>query len=151
MTNRLNQHERSAAGHPSGQAVGPKATSLSAFRRGLRILLVEHDFMQAEDVREALERQGVEVIGPVASVAEAMRLLQTETGLDAAILDLRLDDGMAYPVADALRSSGIPFVFTTDIEAWMIPHHYADVPRARKPADLRRVAQAFGTQRAVSS
>ncbi|MBB5696139.1 response regulator [Muricoccus pecuniae] len=42
--------------------------------RGRRILVVEDEYFIAEEVREALERAGAEVVGPVPEVGEAMAL-----------------------------------------------------------------------------
>ena len=44
---------------------------------------------------------------------------------------------MVYPVADALRARGIPVVFATGYDAWVIPDSYANVPVAQKPIALR--------------
>ena len=44
---------------------------------------------------------------------------------------------MVYPVADALRARGIPFVFATAYDAWVIPDAFAGVPVAQKPIALR--------------
>ena len=44
---------------------------------------------------------------------------------------------MVYPVADALRARGIPFVFVTGYDAWVIPEAFSGVPVAQKPIALR--------------
>ena len=54
-----------------------------------------------------------------------------------AILDIGLDDKKVYPVAEVLRGRGIPFVFVTGYEAWVIPNGFANVPVAQKPIALR--------------
>lgn len=46
---------------------------------------------------------------------------------------------MVYPLADALRARGIPFLFATGYDAKASPPAYADVPRAEKPIELRPV------------
>ncbi|WP_211262967.1 response regulator [Rubellimicrobium mesophilum] len=97
----------------------------------------------ADELRRELENEGVEVLGPVATVAEALDLLRSEPGPDAAILDVFLDDEVAYPVAEVLRKCGIPFVLATNRLAWTIPRAYADVPRVEKPVDMRRLARAL--------
>jgi CheY-like chemotaxis protein len=75
-------------------------------------------------------------MGPVASVAEALTLLQSSLAPHMAILDIGLGKELVYPVADALRAQAIPFVFATVYDAWVIPTAYADVPRAEKPVAL---------------
>src|SRR3712207_5295705 len=111
--------------------------------RGCRILVVEDEYMMAEDLRRDLEKVGAEVVGPVPSVADALRLLATEEELDGAVLDVNLRGEKAYPVADALRECGVPFVLATGYEQWALPEAYKDVPRCDKPIDLRHLARAL--------
>jgi CheY-like chemotaxis protein len=105
--------------------------------RGRRVLVVEDDFLIAQDLLEELLRCGAEVMGPACSVAEALDLLQARPAPYIAILDVKLLDGMVYPVADALRRLGVPFIFATGYDASAIPPAYADVPLAQKPMALR--------------
>lgn len=102
-----------------------------------RVLVVEDEYLIAEDLREQLLSCGAEVMGPVACVADALALLEDGTAPDLAILDIRLGGEMVYPVADALRTKGIPFVFATGYDAWAVPEAYAEVPRTEKPVGLR--------------
>ena len=106
--------------------------------KGRRVLVVEDEYLLAEDLREELESQGAEVMGPVASVADALELLRSGPAPYMAILDINLGGEMAYPVADALRARDIPFIFATGYEAQAIPKAYADVPRAEKPVEVRQ-------------
>ncbi len=105
--------------------------------RGRRVLIVEDDYLIAEDLREQLLSCGAVVLGPVACVADALALLEDGAAPDMAILDIGLGGGKVYPVADALRRRGIPFVFATGYDSWSIPSAYADVPRTEKPVALR--------------
>ena len=113
----------------------PQAAPLA----GRRVLVVEDEYLLAEDLRPALEAQGAEVMGPAASVAQALDLLRSGLSPYMAILDINLHGEMVYPVADALRARGIPFIFATGYEAWAIPEAYADVTRAEKPVELRSI------------
>ena len=112
--------------------------------QGRRVLVVEDEYMLAEDLREALESQGAEVVGPVPTVAEALDLLRREPAPHMAILDINLGGEMVYPVADALRARGIPFLFATGYEPWSILEAYADVPRMEKPVELRSLRHVPG-------
>jgi CheY-like chemotaxis protein len=107
--------------------------------QGRRVLVVEDEYLLAEDLREELEDQGAEVMGPVASVADALALLESGPVPDMAFLDINLGGEMAYPVADALRARDIPFIFATGYEAHAIPKAYADVPRVEKPVEVGQV------------
>ena len=109
----------------------------SSSLRGSRVLVVEDDYLLAQDLGEQLQSWGAEVMGPAATVAGALALLEAGPAPVEAILDIRLGDGWVYPVADVLRARGIPFVFATGCDAWVIPDDYADVPLTEKPVALR--------------
>lgn len=111
--------------------------------RGRRILVIEDEYLMADDLRRNLEKAGAEVVGPAPSVADALKLLAKNEALDGAILDLNLRGEKAYPVADALRERGVPFVLATGYEQWSLPDSYKDVPRCDKPVDLRHLARAL--------
>ncbi len=114
-----------------------------AVLRGRRVLVVEDEYLLAEDLRQELERQGAEVLGPVPTVAEALELLATGPAPSIAILDINLQGEMAFPVADALRERAIPFVFATGYDAQAIPPAYADVPRMEKPLELKAMERIW--------
>jgi CheY-like chemotaxis protein len=119
-------------------------TQITSSLRGRRVLVVEDEYMLAEDLRADLERQGAEVMGPVASVADALELLRQGPAPTMAILDINLGGEMVYPVGDALRTRGVPFLFATGYDPWSIPEAYRDVPRAEKPVELRQTIPRLG-------
>ena len=116
-------------GLPAGPTCDPSL-------RGRRVLVVEDDYLLAQDLLEELLRCGAQVMGPVASVAEALALLQSSPPPYMAILDIKLGDGLVYPVADALRARGVPFIFATAYDRCDIPRAFADVTVAQKPMVL---------------
>lgn len=107
------------------------------------ILVVEDEYMIADDLRQDLESLGARVIGPVARVSDALDLLESEGALDGAILDVSLGSEKVFPVADELRARGVPFVFSTGYDEWALPDAYKDVPRWEKPVDVARIARAL--------
>jgi DNA-binding NtrC family response regulator len=77
------------------------------------ILIVEDEFFVAMDLAEILEAEGFIVLGPVASVAQALELLRHETP-DAAVLDVVLRGGeRVTPVARLLSAMAVPFVLAS--------------------------------------
>jgi DNA-binding response OmpR family regulator len=82
---------------------------------GLRILVVENEFLIADQSATALAARGAVVVGPVQSAERARAAIEAETpgGLAAAVLDVTLADGSAAPVGAALRARGVPFVIVT--------------------------------------
>src|SRR4029078_8897142 len=79
---------------------------------GLRILIVEDDPIIALDVAETLADAGAIVIGPAHTVAQAFNLVG-RGGLDAAVLDYRLEREVSSPIADWLGRVCVPYLFHT--------------------------------------
>jgi CheY-like chemotaxis protein len=110
-----------------------------------RILLVEDEYLIAQDMACELLSLGAEVVGPVPTVEQALRLIEEEPGLDAAFLDVNLAGDHAYPVVEALRERGTPIVFTTGYDADAIPARYADIPRCAKPVTRTMLERILST------
>jgi CheY-like chemotaxis protein len=125
----------------------PNATPL----RGRRLLVVEDDYFIAVELARSLEKLGVSVIGPVASVADAVELIEAEQGaLDGAVLDIHLGEERVFPVADTLMERGVPFVFLTGYDAMALPEPYAKAAICTKPVDtpvLVRTLESAGLGR----
>lgn len=109
---------------------------------GKRVLLVEDEYLIAKSMARRLASAGIEVVGPVPTVAEALALLKAEA-LDGAVLDINLRGEMVFPVADALTERGIPFVFATGYDGPEIPPRYAHVMRSEKPVNLDGLVEAL--------
>jgi CheY-like chemotaxis protein len=109
-----------------------------------RVLVVEDEYLLADDLRREIEAAGAEVLGPAASVGAALRLLDGPDRADAAVLDVNLGGDSVYPVARALRRLGVPFVFLTGFDPWALPRDFADAPHYEKPVDARQVLRALG-------
>lgn len=110
--------------------------------QGRRILLVEDEYFIACAMQCGLEDVGASVVGPAAFVEDALALLDSEP-VDGAVLDVSLNDGKVYPVAEVLMARGIPFVFTTGYSASDLPPAWRHVPRYEKPLDVATIAHAL--------
>ena len=109
---------------------------MTASLEGVRILLVEDEYLVASLIEEMLEIAGCIVTGPIPRLAKAVDAADRET-CDAAVLDVNLAGERIYPVADILSRRNIPFVFVTGYG--VLPGEYANRPRLCKPfkmADL---------------
>src|SRR3954463_4894142 len=129
--------------------------SWSEHLKGRRLLVVEDEYLVAADLAASLESLGTEVIGPAASVEEALSFVEKDGArLDGAGLDINLRNERVYPVADVLTARGIPFVFTSGYDAVAIPSAYAKAPRCEKPVDrtqLIRWLSKIGSQNVIST
>jgi DNA-binding NtrC family response regulator len=79
---------------------------------GVRVLVVEDEFLIMLELVALLEEAGAVVVGPCSSVKQALALLDHED-FSAAILDVRLGSESVSPVAHELSRRGLPFVFYT--------------------------------------
>ena len=99
---------------------------------GRSVLVVEDEFLLADEMRTLIERLGGEVLGPVSSPDAALGLLRARAP-DLALLDVNLGGDRVYPVAEALRESGIPFAFMTGYDRRLIDARFRNVPHLEKP------------------
>ncbi|MEO8671694.1 MAG: response regulator [Tahibacter sp.] len=108
----------------------------------LRVLVVENEPSNAELLLLQLQGNGWHVLGPVGTVRGAMALLAKETP-DAVVLDYRLDDQTAEPVADLLEAHGIPYVLATGSIPAFLPERFANTPLLVKPYFYEALAEAL--------
>lgn len=80
--------------------------------RGLRLLLVEDDFLIAQAIKRMLERFGCEVIGPVPTLDDAKRAAEDED-IHAGLLDINIRGGTTSEVARLFERRGTPYLFIT--------------------------------------
>lgn len=100
--------------------------------RGLRILLVEDEPLLAMVAEDVLERMGMVVLGPAATVDAALRLVE-HGGIDVAILDVNLRGERIDPVAQALAAAQVAFLFTTGHGREALPAGQRDRAWLAKP------------------
>jgi CheY-like chemotaxis protein len=109
---------------------------------GCRVLLVEDEALVAMMIQECLSESGHSVIGPISRASDALQAAK-DVEYDAAILDINLGDGMAYPVADIVAARGVPFVFVTGYEADTVEDRFSDVPILQKPIERQMLEGLF--------
>jgi len=100
---------------------------------GARILVVENEPVIAMEMAQTIEEAGGIVAASVRSRHEALTLAG-HSDIDAALLDVRLDDGTAFDIASRLAARGIPFLFcTADSEDLAHFSDWPEVPVIIKP------------------
>ena len=112
--------------------------------RGCCILVVEDEYMLADELEMELGDAGAVVVGPAGTVKDALALIKSEQHLDGAILDVSLRGDFIFPAADLLIERGVPFVFTTGYDASTIPVRFQQVVRCGKPVNIKKITQALG-------
>jgi DNA-binding NtrC family response regulator len=111
---------------------------------GCTILVVEDEYLLADDLCSELADRDATVVGPAATVEQGVALLEESGDLNGAILDVNLRGEPVFPLADALMARNVPFVFTTGYDASAIPERFDHVSRCEKPVHIGRVVEAIG-------
>lgn len=121
--------------------------------RGLKVLLVEDEVVVSMDMEFRLEELGCSVIGPAATVQEALDVLASNTS-DIALVDANLGGERVDLVVETLASRGIPFAFSTGYGREALPSGFQDITILSKPfnddqlsAVLKRLASNIKSQR----
>ena len=124
---------------------------------GTRVLVVEDESLLAETLCDLMQDAGCEPVGPAATVAEALRLIE-QGGIDVALLDIRLRRETSFPVAHTLRQRGIPWVFLTSYAQHQLPDDLSDALVVEKPFSppalvevVRRLARGQPCRSSVAS
>jgi DNA-binding NarL/FixJ family response regulator len=81
-------------------------------RRGPVVLLAQSEAIIALGLASTLQELGCRVLGPARSAREALALVHRQRP-DLALLDAKLADGSAAPLAKALRAGRVPFALVT--------------------------------------
>ena len=104
-----------------------------------RVLLAEDDAIIALDVEAILRDAGYTVLGPCSSVADSLSLLARGFP-DAALIDVGLADGLAWPIAEMLANAAVPFALSTgEDDSDQDPAFCAGAIRLTKPYGGREI------------
>src|SRR5215475_4488634 len=118
---------------------------MTAVLEGVRVLVVEDEYLVAILIEEILESAGCIVMGPIPRLREALDAVD-HNDYDAAVLDVNLAGERINPVADALSERNVPFLFVTGYGANALPSEYAKRPHICKPF---RMAELLGALSSV--
>lgn len=122
-----------------------KDTSVLA---GRAVLVVEDEMLVALLVEDLLASFGCSVIGPAPSVERALEAVGAAPQIDLALLDVNLGGRHVWPVAEALRVRGVPYILLTGYGGGMVPDDHKGAAVLTKPFSesqlLERLLLAFG-------
>ena len=96
-----------------------------------RVLIIEDTLLIAMLLDELVRECGCE-IAQVASDLESARRAVARRDYDAVLLDIGLDAGKSFDIADVLLERGVPFAFVTAYHDILEPR-YRKVPIVSKP------------------
>jgi two-component SAPR family response regulator len=110
--------------------------------RGYCVLIVEDQYLVAEELRRAVLQLGGHVAGPIPDLATALDCVARQT-VDLALLDINLGEEEIYPAARELLQRKVPYIFAAGCESWIIPEEFQGVPRVEKPVTTKALADAI--------
>ena len=122
----------------------PQAAQAGHETGALRFLIVEDEALIAMYVEDVVSKSGYSVVGVVHTLDEALDFIESNA-IDAAVLDINLKGKLVFPLADALMTRGVPFVFASSYGERSVPARYRVGPIVQKPfaaSDLRRALAA---------
>ena len=111
-----------------------------------RVLVVEDEVLVGMLIEEMLQALGCELVALATHLDEALSLAHTAR-FDFAVLDINLNGKQSFPVADVIRTRGLPFVFATGYGSRILSEPYTDTPILQKPFsldELRRTLERAG-------
>ncbi|HYH18925.1 MAG TPA: response regulator [Azospirillum sp.] len=109
---------------------------------GRRILVVEDEALVAMLIEDTLTDLGCEVVGPVASIGEALDLVQGGA-VDGATLDINLGREEAYAIAETLEARGIRFLLMSGYAPENLSAPYTRWRMLQKPFSERALARSL--------
>ena len=99
---------------------------------GRRLLVAEDRYLLASDLEALLSTYGAQVLGPCATVHEALGLVDQA---DGALLDVDLGGEQVFPLAEQLKARNCAVVFVTGHGVELRPPEWAETPWLQKPCD----------------
>ncbi|MBB5753968.1 response regulator [Prosthecomicrobium pneumaticum] len=115
----------------TGRAASPLA--------GLRVLLVEDDFLIAMELEDAVVDFDCTVVGPYGRLGEALEAVAHEA-IDGAVVDLNLRGESSLPLIERLQAAGVPVIVSSGyVELPTLQEQLAVLPKLPKPLDAERL------------
>ena len=115
-------------------------------KANLRVLVLEDEFIIADEIASILEDAGHTVLGPTPTIDSAMSRLEEEGKPDAAIIDANIRGDSSVVVAHRLRELQVPFCLCTGYRSGDMASEFGDVAIVQKPvnpADLLATIQSL--------
>lgn len=116
---------------------------MSAPLTGRRVLVVEDESLVAMLLETILEDMGCTPVGPAANIDDGLKMATDGEHLDAALLDVNVAGRQVFPIAEALKARGVPFVFSTGYGEGGLPDAWRGQATIQKPFTEAAVRDAL--------
>lgn len=110
---------------------------------GRRVLVVEDESLVAMLLETILEDMGCVPVGPASTVEQGLQMATEGDPVDAALLDVNVAGRVVFPIAQALKDRGVPFVFSTGYGEGGLPDEWRGQPTLQKPFTEAAVRDAL--------
>ena len=110
---------------------------------GRRILVVEDESLVAMLLETILEDMECIPVGPASNIDDGEAMARDTVDLDAALLDVNVAGRQVFPVAEALKARGVPFVFSTGYGEGGLPEEWRGATIIQKPFTEAAVRDAL--------
>lgn len=112
---------------------------------GAQVLIIEDEFLLADDIARALRQAGGEPLGPVSTISQAQKLVG-ENAIDAAIIDVNLHGEMASEFISRLAATALPCLIVSGYAGDALPESLSGIPRLEKPVSAASVIQLLAKE-----
>jgi CheY-like chemotaxis protein len=111
--------------------------------RDLRILVVEDNYLLADEMCDYLTGLGIVPVGPACTLDDAIALAR-EMPLNGAVLDINLDGRLCTGVCEVLARRDIPFMFHTGYRnLGLVPLQFRSMPVVDKPFEPEQLKKVL--------
>ncbi|MEP7186632.1 MAG: response regulator [Rhodanobacter sp.] len=112
------------------------------------VMVVEDELLIAATLEMALESRGYRLLGPVATVDDALALLATSRP-DIALIDYRLASTTTEALLQPLQALRVPVCVLTGYGRQQLPEAYANCAMLEKPFRTKALLEALEHLKAV--
>lgn len=105
---------------------------------GMRVLVVEDEYLLARTLADQLAQAGCEVVGPAGSIDDALQLVATGS-CDCAVVDANLDGEFSTSVVEALAAKEIAAIVLSGYDRAALPPAFERLPFVQKPVLLEQL------------
>jgi two-component SAPR family response regulator len=109
---------------------------------GKSVMVVEDNYLQADETRAVLAKAGARVVGPFRRAAEALERLGDEPAVSAIVLDINLGSGPDFAVARRFHARQVPIVFVTGYDKHVVPEELPGAYYVQKPWNNGQLVRA---------
>jgi DNA-binding response OmpR family regulator len=115
--------------------------------RGCRILVVEDEFLAAEELAGFVLERGAILVGPFPTLDRGLMGWAESDPVHVALLDVKLRHQTVYSLADVLIARGVEVIFVTGYDRSVLPSRFSGCEHVQKPFDIGTLAHTLFTLR----